>query len=297
MICPHCGQNARVFLRATTKEVKPEGETFLYHACPNCGLIFLRPIPANLSDYYADDYYAYQTPTGVEQLADMLPYQENAKLELVQGYKANGRLLDVGAGYGGFVYRAKNAGYDGSAIEMSPRCCAFLRDHVGVTTYPSSDPAATLATLGSYDVITLWHVIEHLADPFAMIDAIADHLAPGGIMVIGAPNPDSFQFHLFKTRWQALEAPRHVQFIPGRLIAARAESHGLVTRLVTSYDAMSVRADYTYWYEHFTAPFANPTLKRIGRIVGGGLRKIAKPFEQRGERGSYITVICQKPAI
>lgn len=178
---------------------------------------------------------------------------------------------------------------------MNEGACRFLDETAGVAAYRSDDPAATLSSLGTYDVITLWHVIEHLTLPFALLAAIADHLRPGGIVMIAAPNPQSFQFSIFRSRWKAVDAPRHLTLIPAPLITGMLAQHGLKTLLMDSHDANSRMEDYVYWHEQFTQRFSQPALKRAAHLVGAATRRLLTPLETRGFGGSSYIVVVQKP--
>jgi SAM-dependent methyltransferase len=123
------------------------------------------------------------------------------------------RLLDAGAGRGRFVATARSAGYDAIGIEPSPR--------------GPGDPLIAEVTIeaatfgpGSFDAVTLWHVLEHLADPGASLRRIADWVAPGGALLVGVPNLASWQARVGGERWYHLDVPRHrTHFTPEGLDA------------------------------------------------------------------------------
>jgi 2-polyprenyl-3-methyl-5-hydroxy-6-metoxy-1,4-benzoquinol methylase len=80
-----------------------------------------------------------------------------------------------------------------------------------VTTVNTTDIVGTMqARNKAYDVIAIWHGIEHLPDPWAVLRQCAQQLAPHGVLVIATPNPDSIQFGIFRQYWVHLDAPRHV---------------------------------------------------------------------------------------
>jgi SAM-dependent methyltransferase len=111
------------------------------------------------------------------------------------------RVLDAGAGRGRFVASARAAGYDAAGIEPSSRSAA-----AGVAR--ASIEEAAFAP-GSFDAVTLWHVLEHLPDPGAALRRIAGWLAPGGTILVGVPNLASWQARLGGERWYHLDVPRH----------------------------------------------------------------------------------------
>ncbi len=223
--CPCC-KGISVFLFAVGDlNRKHSSHEFSYFRCLTCRTVFLDPVPADLADYYGGDYPAYRKPADHELAGLML--QENHKVEILKRYATSGRLLEIGSSYGAFLSAASREGFVPEAIEMDAECCAYIRQHLGAIVHQSVDVLATLSGLGTYDVIALWHVIEHLTDPVRIIATAAEHLAPGGILIIAAPNPESLEFRLFSKYWVHLDAPRHIRFLPLRLVRQIAEQNGL----------------------------------------------------------------------
>ena len=129
------------------------------------------------------------------------------------------RLLDAGAGRGRFVAAALEAGYEASGVEPSPRA-----GHTGAPVLPVSIEDAPIDP-GSIDVVTLWHVLEHLDDPSTALERIGSWLRPGGGLLVGVPNLASLQARLGGPGWYHLDVPRHrVHFTPAGL-SMLLESH------------------------------------------------------------------------
>lgn len=117
------------------------------------------------------------------------------RAKLVESAKSSGRLLDVGAD-GTFAKFMTGRGFDAVQAKF---------DELN-------------ASLGKFDVITLWHVAENLERPVEFLSALRTSLAPGGVLVISVPNFASWQSELFKARWFHLDAPRHlIHFEPSTL--------------------------------------------------------------------------------
>lgn len=296
--CAQCGSEAVLFVSAPDYNLTKRDIVFNYYRCtnPECGDIFLSPIPDNLGDYYSSDYMIYANPKTIEELVQVFGYQEDVKLKQVQQYVPNGKMMEIGPGYGGFAYRAKRAGFEVEAIEMNADACRFMNDVVGIRAYHTDDPIAALRTSGQYDVIALWHVIEHVPDPWTMLDTLADHLAPGGIVVIAAPNPQAFQFRLFRSYWRPLEAPRHLNLIPAQVIQKRLAAKNIHPLVFNSQDELAKLADYAYWHDAFTRHFSSPILKRLARVASGATHIFARPFEQQPFGRSTYTLIFQRPS-
>jgi len=285
--CPQCSTSTSLLLRAEDYNRHISREVFTYYQCPACDLIFISPIPNNLSDYYPSSYYPL--PSTIAEFAPQVDFQRY-KIDLVKRFVTSGNLLEIGPGQGDFTFMAKQGGFAVDVIEMDERCCQFLRDVIGVKAINSADPLTALQSLGQYDIIALWQVIEHLPDPWGVLDALTAHIAPGGILVIAAPNPDSLQFRLFGRYWAHLDAPRHLQMISIKLLTQRLTGQGWKRLLVTT----SLGA-HTYnlfgWHQS------------LKNSIGGGLPTIypgalinllIAPLERTGWRDSTYTAIFQR---
>jgi 2-polyprenyl-3-methyl-5-hydroxy-6-metoxy-1,4-benzoquinol methylase len=289
--CSACGQDAtlRFVARDVNRRLSEIG--FPYYQCSACGLIFLHPIPSDLGTYYPEDYYSI--PRSLDDL-DNAADLERYKIEIVKSFRRGGRLLEIGPAYGAFLHLAKKAGFESHAIEMSPDCCRFLSEVVGVSAIQSDDPAEALAGMPPFDVIALWHVIEHVADPWSLLAAIAARLAPGGLLVIAAPNPGALQFRMTGRLWPHLDAPRHVALIPPALIERKAAPLGLAHVLLTTTDAGSLGWNAFGW-EYFFKNLLEARFVTFGlRLLGRAFGRVMAPLERKEGTGSAYTLVLEK---
>ena len=172
--CPLCGGSTIAAFVVCDRNRGIGTERFAYRRCANCGAYHVANPPIDLGRYYPEEYYLLPD---VAQL-DLSATAERPKLDLLRPFAADGSLVDVGAGLGLFARAAANAGYDVTAIEMDDRCCAYLEDVVGVRTIQSDRPDEALAALAPVRVITLWHVLEHLPSPWAVLEALRSDSSP-----------------------------------------------------------------------------------------------------------------------
>lgn len=293
--CPFCARKSPVYFRTRDLNRRISEELFDYYRCPGCGLIFLSPIPTDLGKYYPANYYYGTSPPSLSELAVAARKWEGYKIEIVRRFVPSGRLLEIGPGGGGFAYLAKDAGYATEVIEMDAGSCQYLRDVVGVGVRHSDDATSVLNgdTSGTYDVIALWHVIEHLSDPLAIIDAAVARLSPGGILVVAAPNPSSFQFRLLGRYWTHVDAPRHVMLIPLKTLLRRGAALGLKPVLVTTSDEGAIGWNRFGWEESLFM-LTTRWRRNLLRKIGTGLTSVFAPVERGGLRGSAYTVVLQK---
>ena len=157
-VCPCCHTESPFYFCSKDYNRNITQEIFNHYSCHQCGLIFIAPVPVNLSDYYPEAYHF--VPESSEYLEEGSK-PEKYKIEIVQRFSEKGRLLEIGPSYGSFTYLAKKAGFEVEAIEMNAQCCQFLNEVIGVNAINSDDPIVTLGQMKPYDVIALWHVVEH----------------------------------------------------------------------------------------------------------------------------------------
>jgi SAM-dependent methyltransferase len=292
--CPNCGAETHHRFRAHDRNRGLSDERFDYWECPRCGVVFLSPVPEDIGRFYPDDYYAL--PASRDALVTASRPHDAYKLELLRAVAPPGRLVEVGPGIGGFSALAQDTGYDVEVIEMDARASAFILDVVGVRVHQSDDPAAVLRAQGPFDVIAMWHVIEHLPDPFDTLAAIAQALRPGGVALIAAPNPDALQLRLFGARWTHLDAPRHLFLIPIPTLVSVAEGLGLEVVSTTSSDAGALAWNLFGWRETLAHTLRSRYPSHALRLLGTLPAAVAAPLERREGRGSTYTVVLRRPA-
>lgn len=292
--CPRCRRESALHFRATDRNRRISELTFDYYRCPDCELIFLSPIPADLGVYYASDYHTI--PQSLQELADTCK-PEQYKINLVRQYAQPGRLLEIGSSRGAFAYLAKQACFEVEAIEMDAACCDFLSNVVGIRAINSDDVVTALKDCAPYDVIALWHVIEHLPDPWTTLNALAAALSPGGILVVAAPNPAAFQFRVTGRYWPHLDAPRHLELIPAPLLSRHLAGQGLRTILCTTVDEGGLYWNSFGWQRALSNCTTNRYVKRLLRMTGQLITALLRPIERGGLRGSAYTCIFQKEPV
>ena len=185
--------------------------------CESCGTAVTGgPLPAQL---YETGAYADRSPRLPALARPALRAFDRQRLSLIRPLGAPpAHLLDAGAGRGRFVASARDAGYAARGIEPSLRGVRAAGQS-GVELQHAGIEQAEMAP-GSCDVVSLWHVLEHLSDPAHALNRVATWLRPGGVLLVGAPNLDSLQARLGGERWFHLDVPRHrVHFTPRGLDA------------------------------------------------------------------------------
>lgn len=154
-----------------------------------------------------------------------------------------------------------------------------------------------LRTKKPYDVIAMWHVIEHLPDPWVTLRAANERLNVGGILVLAAPNPNSFQFQTLRRRWPHLDAPRHLMLIPPRVLIETMASAGMQLEMMTTLDEGTCACNLFGWVFFFSNLYPQPgLLNRELRKFGHRLARLVRPIENIEGKGSAYTMLFRKTA-
>ena len=191
--------------------------------CRHCGLVYANPRWP--SDFVLDAYSAVEDETYVEErLGRELTFRHHLRrMERIIGPAAGRRLLDVGAYIGVFVEVAGAAGWRAQGVEPSSWAAAeACRRGLDVTV-------GTLATVEwpaeSFDMVTLWDVIEHLVDPAAELERARRLLRPGGWLIVHTMDIDAPFARLMGRRWPWL-MDMHLYFFSGRTLGRMLSEHG-----------------------------------------------------------------------
>lgn len=286
--CPACAGTCSPVFEATDENRRVSARAFHYVQCTACRLIFLPEFPADLHDYYRGEYYAIPDAPTLKALAR----KDTNKIDTIRRFVQSGRLLEVGPAFGVFAWQAKDAGFAVGAIEMDPRCCDYLNDTLDIPTVRSDQPHAAIKDMPPHDVIAIWHVIEHLPEPFLFLESAAANLAPGGILVIATPNPQAFQFRLMGRHWPHVDAPRHLTLIPSDLLVRMAGAAGLETVLLTSDDSDARSWNRFGWQRLLMNRVRTRPLQAAAYALGWLISLVFAPWDRHN--GSAYTLVLKK---
>ena len=193
-VCPACTKPVGLAVRG-------QPGCYDYARCASCGLRFIVDSCAVIdhSVLQVEDEYI-QSYSGT--LAAVVTRRVNLVARFVP---AGGRVLDYGAGYG-FIADALRSRYAVDVTEKSQGALARLRD-LGFTTYSSVDALPAHA----FDAVTAWHVLEHVSDPFVVLESLREALRPGGSLIIAVPNAGGLFARLGFEQW-VWTTPWHLSY-------------------------------------------------------------------------------------
>lgn len=211
--CPWCGKPSNhIYLKV--KDYFLSKEDFDILQCDQCGLLFTspRPAPDVIGKYYqSEDYYSHQNNNHgfIPRLYEAVKsINLKNKVNMAIGGLPQGRLLDIGCGVGDFLVQVKKRGWEIQGIEPSNDARAIAQNRLGFMPLQPSE-YSVLADY-SYDVITMWHVLEHVDDLKSQTNELKRLLKPGGRLIIALPNFQSFDCQYYKDKWAAWDVPRHL---------------------------------------------------------------------------------------
>jgi SAM-dependent methyltransferase len=171
------------------------------------------------------------------------------------------RLLDVGCGSGTYLKLMRDLGWQVRGVELDEGAVETARKarlDVRQGTMDDLDPELD----GTFDAITVGHVIEHTHDPIAALSAARSVLKPGGILWIGTPNLGSLGASVFRARWRALEPPRHLVIFTGAALTVALHRAGFT-------DVRPVRSTASApWHFQQSAKLAGLGHPRVARAAG-----------------------------
>lgn len=206
----------RTLCRGTDRLYGTTDRWFLVVECGQCRLIRLYPRPSarEIGSYYPDNYWYNPSGAAADKLAEtwrrfVLRDHVRFVRKALQHVPPGGKVLDVGCG-GGLFLRELNLEQDRSiGLDFSVNAAAVAWSTNGV---PAACGTLTQAPFkpGSFSLITMFHVLEHLYDPISYVQAAHGLLAEDGRLVVQVPNANSWQFLLFGEAWNGLDIPRHL---------------------------------------------------------------------------------------
>jgi len=228
--CRLCGDNRRQIILDNI--ITGYNDRFRLSQCDSCALVTTAPAPSDkmLQQYYDQDYWQSAEESKNSFLLDTLYRRRMAPIvSAIQQYTTyDSKILDWGCGDGSFISLLRNFGLNCFGID------AYKKD--------LNDPQISATTIekakfpeGYFDIITCFHVLEHLTDPLNSVRHALTLLKTDGLIIIEVPNLDSVGFQIFRRRWQPLEIPTHLNHFTPATLQKVFETAGQIELEKTEY--------------------------------------------------------------
>jgi SAM-dependent methyltransferase len=232
--CYQCGSRNHLPLVVAEEDLTGKPGRFTFVTCSDCGLAYQNPRLKLecIGAYYDDEYIAHRKKSDWGLLTPLYEWamgkHDRDKLALVRRYlplTPDSRVLDVGCGAGTFLTRVRaESGATVSGVDFKDltHLPGFeqIRFHHGLF-YEQSFAEAR------FDLITMWHFLEHDYDPVRTLQQARGLLAEDGRLVIEVPRLDSVSWRLFGDRWPGLQAPQHTALYSRKALLAMVSKAGL----------------------------------------------------------------------
>lgn len=300
MICKACLSDREHRRHVFTEMMFGTRERFDYQECIDCGTIQRLSDVADESRFYPAGYYSFAgslrsswaavirdahalgTRSIFGAVASLVRYDPIVGVMGRFGIDPGSRVLDVGCGSGGLLYRMSAAGFK-NLTGLDPHISA---PRSGAVTIHKSD---LRSVSGEFDFIMFNHSLEHVPDPGQSLDDAKRRLAPGGRILVRIPTPSSHAWMEYGPNWVQLDAPRHVVIPSRKGMNVLAERSGLFVR-----QSIDDSTAFQFWGSEMyrrskplTSSKANDVFSRLE------LRRFAKRasklnFEQQGDQVAFL---------
>jgi SAM-dependent methyltransferase len=222
--CDFCGADDTALLFQTTDTNYHFEGIFNIVQCRRCGLTYLNPRPDEdtISLYYPEtDYTCFRTieePSGFSQKDTFVRLLSELGTDI-------GYLCDIGCGVGDFLVAAQRSGWKVAGVEINDYVRKLCNERLGEKAVLSSLEKARFPSK-TFDVVTLWHVLEHLPSPRRTLAEIHRILKKGGLVALAVPNFDSLGRRIWGAKWIPVDAPRHFFHFTRATLIQYVETYG-----------------------------------------------------------------------
>ncbi len=231
------------------KDYTVSKENFDLLRCKNCGFVFTSPRPPDeeLGKYYKSEEYVSHSNTTKGLINKLYHFIKNytllKKVQLI--YRVNGKagkILDYGSGTASFLNACKGAKWTIYGFEPDDEARKHALEDYQIELFSDLTEINNKLAKEDVDVISLWHVLEHVSDVRAVLKLFNEKLKKNGALVIAVPNMDSYDALYYKTHWAAYDVPRHLHHFTPKTIESllRSEGYRLEETLPMLFDSFYV---------------------------------------------------------
>jgi SAM-dependent methyltransferase len=195
--------------------------------CTSCGLGRMEPLPSleEIRGFYPGEYYGDEGSKFSGLIEWLVRVTASRRVRfLIRQLPRAARVLDVGCGRGTLLSALANRGFEVHGFEISPEAAEFADPRAQVKI--GAELAEAEYPAGYFDMVVVWHVLEHLKHPEQIVAEIHRILKPGGKLIIAVPNFSSWQARWAGENWFHLDLPRHLYHFPFSGLRRLVEDRG-----------------------------------------------------------------------
>lgn len=186
--------------------------------CTDCGLVTLSSLQHIQSGFYEDSGMHGSEPTPIDAWLKDTDWDDQRRFDSLKALLPNKKLLDFGCGAGGFLNKSRQLAASVAGIELELRVQKYWHDEIAI--HPNFESAG-----GDYDLITAFHVVEHLSDPVAILKVLAAKLSKNGRIIVEVPSSEDALLTLY-----ASSAFQHFTYWSQHLFLFNAETLGILVK-------------------------------------------------------------------
>lgn len=241
--CPLCHAQALkpVF---SVRDHQVSGEYFMLERCAACGFLLTQDHPdaVHSAAYYASTEYISHSDTQEGMINTLYHWVRQwmlrRKFRLIHRLQTNKKILDYGCGTGYFLHTMKQGGWEVTGMDVNREAARTAQEKFGITVHPVEQLPRHQKT---FNVITLWHVLEHVHALKDTLQNVHRALADDGYLVLALPNHRSLDALHYHEHWAGYDVPRHLwHFDANTVILATKPHFKLISRSMLPFDAFYV---------------------------------------------------------
>lgn len=233
--CPICASH-RLNIKHELKDHFLSKEKFTIQKCSDCGFEFTNPRPSKsaIEPYYQSENYISHSNKSQGLFARLYQFARYfnlaSKYAIIKKHSKGGKALDIGSGTGHFLHFLESKKWIVQGIEPNKEAAELSRSKFGLKV-GAEEQLADLKK-HEFDLITMWHVLEHVHDLNTRFKEVAALIKPQGTLVLALPNPESYDAYYYDKYWAAYDVPRHLYHFTKKDVQNLSNKHNFIVEKV-----------------------------------------------------------------
>jgi len=240
------------------------------------------PAYEDLAQHYPENYIPYSKaiddePCLLKRWDRRYGVYKRCRAVIRNSDQQSGRILDVGCATGNFLDGMRRLGdWQTVGVEPNPYASNYAQERLGLDVFACELKEASFEK-DSFDIVTLWDVLEHVPDPMATLQEVARVLRTDGVLVLSLPNPETWEISLFGFHWAGWDMPRHLHLFTQDVLVRYLKESGFEVIEITSFTGkyhvfllsldLWVRERFPYWRKLVLSILRFWPIRLLGLII------------------------------